>query len=76
MTLGRWGRKPKGSLEERKRLVCVSDYLHCRPRGFLLPPAWGPRVAYSCHLQSLTLEASVPHPLSDALPIGDSSPVC
>lgn len=33
-------------------------------------------VAYLCHLQPLTLEASVPHPLSDGLPIRDSSPTC
>lgn len=35
-----------------------------------------PRAAHFCHLQALTLETSVPHPLSDALPIGDSSPMC
>lgn len=29
----------------------------------------------SRHLQALTLEASVPHPLSDALPVGDGSPM-
>lgn len=34
-----------------------------------------PKAAHSCHLQALTLETSVPHPLSDALPIGDSSPM-
>lgn len=33
-----------------------------------------PEAAPSCHLQALTLEAPVPHPLGDALPIGDSSP--
>ena len=76
MTLMRWGRKPKGSLEERKRLVCVrTTCLHAQ--RLLVASCLGhPRVAHSCPLQSLTLEAAVPHPLSDALPIGDSSPMC
>lgn len=35
-----------------------------------------PKAAHSCHLQALTLEAPVPHPLRDSLPIGDRSPMC
>lgn len=35
-----------------------------------------PKVDCPCHLQPLTLEAPVPHPLSDGLPISEGSPMC